>query len=118
MNRRAALAAAAAALFLTGAPALSAEDAAEALVRCEGVNSCKAKSDCHTANNACAGQNACKGQGMLELTRDNREAIEAVKELYEPFVRTGNPILIMDSRSAEMRCPQGARGKAYRRSAS
>jgi UDPglucose 6-dehydrogenase len=25
-----------------------------------------------------------------------------VKELYEPFVRTGNPILIMDSRSAEM----------------
>jgi UDPglucose 6-dehydrogenase len=30
------------------------------------------------------------------------EALEAVKELYEPFVRTGNPILIMDSRSAEM----------------
>jgi UDPglucose 6-dehydrogenase len=36
------------------------------------------------------------------LGGDNREAIEAVKELYEPFVRTGNPILIMDSRSAEM----------------
>ena len=30
------------------------------------------------------------------------EALESVKELYEPFVRTGNPILIMDSRSAEM----------------
>jgi UDPglucose 6-dehydrogenase len=28
--------------------------------------------------------------------------LEAVKELYEPFVRTGNPILTMDSRSAEM----------------
>jgi len=36
------------------------------------------------------------------LGGDNAEALETVKELYEPFVRTGNPILIMDSRSAEM----------------
>jgi len=36
------------------------------------------------------------------LGGDNVEALETVKELYEPFVRTGNPILIMDSRSAEM----------------
>jgi UDPglucose 6-dehydrogenase len=36
------------------------------------------------------------------LGGDHVEALEAVKELYEPFVRTGNPILIMDSRSAEM----------------
>ena len=36
------------------------------------------------------------------LGGDNLEAIDAVKELYDPFVRTGNPILIMDSRSAEM----------------
>jgi UDPglucose 6-dehydrogenase len=36
------------------------------------------------------------------LGGDNLEALDAVKELYEPFVRTGNPILIMDSRSAEM----------------
>ena len=36
------------------------------------------------------------------LGGDNAEALEAVKELYEPFVRTGNPILTMDSRSAEM----------------
>jgi UDPglucose 6-dehydrogenase len=36
------------------------------------------------------------------LGGDDREALETVKELYEPFVRTGNPILIMDSRSAEM----------------
>jgi UDPglucose 6-dehydrogenase len=36
------------------------------------------------------------------LGGDNLEAIEAVKELYEPFLRTGNPILAMDSRSAEM----------------
>jgi UDPglucose 6-dehydrogenase len=36
------------------------------------------------------------------LGGDNRDALETAKELYEPFVRTGNPILIMDSRSAEM----------------
>jgi UDPglucose 6-dehydrogenase len=36
------------------------------------------------------------------LGGNHPEALEAVKELYEPFVRTGNPILIMDSRSAEM----------------
>jgi len=36
------------------------------------------------------------------LGGDNIEAIDAVKELYEPFLRTGNPILTMDSRSAEM----------------
>jgi UDPglucose 6-dehydrogenase len=36
------------------------------------------------------------------LGGDDAQALEAVKELYEPFVRTGNPILVMDSRSAEM----------------
>jgi UDPglucose 6-dehydrogenase len=36
------------------------------------------------------------------LGGDDPEALEAVKELYEPFLRTGNPILVMDSRSAEM----------------
>lgn len=36
------------------------------------------------------------------LGGDNSEALEAVKGLYEPFVRTGNPILVMDSCSAEM----------------
>jgi UDPglucose 6-dehydrogenase len=36
------------------------------------------------------------------LGGDDAEALQAVKELYEPFVRTGNPIFVMDSRSAEM----------------
>ena len=36
------------------------------------------------------------------LGGNHAEALETLKELYEPFVRTGNPILIMDSRSAEM----------------
>ncbi len=32
----------------------------------------------------------------------NTRAIEVMKELYEPFVRTGNPIYIMDEKSAEL----------------
>ena len=36
------------------------------------------------------------------LGGDNSKAVEVLKELYDPFVRTGNPILVMDSRSAEM----------------
>jgi UDPglucose 6-dehydrogenase len=36
------------------------------------------------------------------LGSDDATAIEQLKELYEPFVRTGNPILVMDARSAEM----------------
>jgi UDPglucose 6-dehydrogenase len=36
------------------------------------------------------------------LGGDDADALQAVKELYEPFVRTGNPIFVMDSRSAEM----------------
>ena len=36
------------------------------------------------------------------LGGDNVDALETLKELYEPFLRTGNPILVMDSRSAEM----------------
>jgi UDPglucose 6-dehydrogenase len=36
------------------------------------------------------------------LGGDHAEALATLRELYEPFVRTGNPILVMDSRSAEM----------------
>jgi UDPglucose 6-dehydrogenase len=36
------------------------------------------------------------------LGGDNGKALETLKELYDPFLRTGNPILVMDSRSAEM----------------
>jgi UDPglucose 6-dehydrogenase len=32
----------------------------------------------------------------------SKKAIEMLMELYEPFVRTGNPIIVMDERSAEM----------------
>jgi UDPglucose 6-dehydrogenase len=33
---------------------------------------------------------------------DSPRAVEIMRELYEPFVRTGNPILVMDNMSAEM----------------
>jgi len=33
---------------------------------------------------------------------DNPKVAEIMKELYAPFVRTGNPIIVMDIRSAEM----------------
>lgn len=36
------------------------------------------------------------------LGGSDAKALERLKDLYEPFVRTGNPILIMDNRSAEM----------------
>ncbi len=32
----------------------------------------------------------------------NKKAIAVLSELYAPFIRTGNPILVMDERSAEM----------------
>ena len=36
------------------------------------------------------------------LGTKSKKAIAILTELYEPFVRTGNPIIIMDERSAEM----------------
>ena len=36
------------------------------------------------------------------LGGNDAEATEVLKKLYEPFVRTGNPIVVMDRRSAEM----------------
>jgi UDPglucose 6-dehydrogenase len=36
------------------------------------------------------------------LGGDDDAAIEKMKEIYSPFVRTENPILVMDNRSAEM----------------
>jgi UDPglucose 6-dehydrogenase len=38
----------------------------------------------------------------IVLGTKSKKAIELINELYEPFVRTGNPILIMDERSAEL----------------
>ena len=64
----AALALAAAGLFLSGTAAVVAADTKEAKVQCAGVNACKGKSDCATATSTCHGQNACKGQGWVKIT--------------------------------------------------
>jgi hypothetical protein len=64
----AAVAAAAAGLFLSGTVSISSANAAEAKVQCAGVNSCKGKSECSSAKNGCSGKNACKGQGWMQMT--------------------------------------------------
>ena len=46
-------------------------------------------------------QDSLKPDRIIIGTR-SKKAIEILKDLYAPFVRTGNPILIMSERSAEM----------------
>lgn len=72
---RAALATAAALMF--GSMAVTTAGAAEAKVKCEGVNSCKGTSACGTATNGCQGQNACKGKGYLLLSQAECDAAKA-----------------------------------------
>ncbi|MEO8410409.1 MAG: hypothetical protein ABI478_07540 [Propionivibrio sp.] len=72
-----ALAAAAAALFATGAMLAPAVQAAEGgTVHCAGINSCKGLSDCATATSDCKGLNSCKGQGWLEKSSE-KECLDA-----------------------------------------
>jgi len=65
----AALAAAAATLFLAGAT-MSTVSYAAGEGHCVGANACKGQSACKGGNHACKGQNACKGQGFSELTKE------------------------------------------------
>jgi UDPglucose 6-dehydrogenase len=46
-------------------------------------------------------QDSLKPDRIIIGTRDKKTA-ELLKELYEPFVRTGNPIIVMDEKSAEL----------------
>jgi hypothetical protein len=77
-----AIAAAAAALLMTGAVSAPSFAADEAKGHCVGGNACKGKSACKTATNACGGQNACKGKGMAEMTEAECAKIEGAK--FEP----------------------------------
>ena len=65
----AAIAAAAATLFLAGAT-VSTVTYAAGEGKCVGANACKGQSACKGTANACMGQNACKGQGFSEMTKD------------------------------------------------
>jgi hypothetical protein len=69
----AALAVAAAGLFLGGA-ASTVSAAETAKIHCVGLNACKGTSDCKTASNACKGKNECKGQGFTAMTAEECKA--------------------------------------------
>jgi len=73
MTRRSAvIAAAAAAIFVSGAAthAVASGQDGDNVVKCEGVNSCKGQSACKSAHNSCEGQNSCAGKGWVEMTPD------------------------------------------------
>ena len=77
-TQSAALAFAAAALFLSGGSATAADQETEVpKIKCEGVNQCKSHSACKTLFSECAGKNACKGKGFLMLTPEECEAAKA-----------------------------------------
>jgi hypothetical protein len=79
----AALAAAAATLFLAGASMTSITSVAQAASEghCVGANACKGQSACKGGNHACKGQNACKGQGFSAMTK---EKCADAKGKFEP----------------------------------
>ncbi|MES2073391.1 MAG: hypothetical protein V4488_23765 [Pseudomonadota bacterium] len=62
------IAAAAAAMALSGVSYAADTASSAAKVHCSGINSCKGQSDCKTAENACKGQNSCKGHGFVATT--------------------------------------------------
>lgn len=62
-----ALAGAAAAMFVVGAPSASAAEDGSVKVRCYGANACKGQAECKTAMNSCKGHNSCKGQGFVMM---------------------------------------------------
>jgi hypothetical protein len=70
----AALAAAAASLFIAGCSTqgssgtMQTADASTVKVKCYGANACKGQAECKTAMNQCKGHNACKGQGFVMMT--------------------------------------------------
>ena len=76
----AALAAAAATLFLAGTT-VSTVTYAAGEGKCIGANACKGQSACKGSANACKGHNACKGQGFSAMTK---EKCDAAKGKYMP----------------------------------
>jgi uncharacterized membrane protein len=76
-NRRlvgAALATAAAALFVAGVPGMAADDAGTVKVKCYGANACKGQAECKTSMNSCKGHNSCKGKGFVMM--DEKSCLE------------------------------------------
>ncbi|MFN0317111.1 MAG: hypothetical protein ACKVQA_18980 [Burkholderiales bacterium] len=61
-----AIASAAAAIFVSGVPALAAEGTG-VKVKCYGANACKGQAACKTSMGSCKGHNACKGKGFVMM---------------------------------------------------
>jgi uncharacterized membrane protein len=80
-KRSAVLAAAAAAIFVSGVATQAVASSHEGgdKVHCDGVNSCKGQSECKTAHSACNGQNECAGKGWVEMSAEECEAAKAEK---------------------------------------
>ncbi|MBM3395777.1 MAG: hypothetical protein FJY37_14330 [Betaproteobacteria bacterium] len=86
MDRRlkvAAIATAAATIFLAGCVPPAAKSNAQsggaevATVKCYGANACKGQSACKTASSACQGQNNCKSEGFVML--EETACVEALQ---------------------------------------
>ena len=75
----AAIAAAAATLFLAGMTISTNAQAADG--HCLGANACKGQSACKGGKSPGPGQNACKGQGFSAMTKDK---CAAAKGKFEP----------------------------------
>jgi uncharacterized membrane protein len=45
----------------------TADEGADVIVHCYGVNKCKGHNDCKTAENACKGHAKCKGHGYVDM---------------------------------------------------
>ncbi|HZP94630.1 MAG TPA: hypothetical protein VFB20_17370 [Burkholderiales bacterium] len=63
----AALATAAASLFLANMPAATADEPSAVKIRCYGANQCKGQSECKTSMSD-KGRNSCKGKGFVMMT--------------------------------------------------
>ena len=79
MNRKlmgAAVASAAALLFVAGNGAsIAADNSGAVKVKCYGANACKGQAECKTSMNDCKGHNACKGKGFV-TTESEKACIE------------------------------------------
>ncbi len=83
-KRSAVIAAAAAAIFVSGAAlqatsAFAAGHEADEKVKCQGVNSCKGQSECNTEHSKCHGLNECSGKGWVTMTADECDAAKAAQ---------------------------------------
>jgi hypothetical protein len=80
-KRSAVLAAAAAAIFVSGAAtqAVAGHHESGEKVKCEGANSCKGHSECATDQTSCSGQNECAGKGWVKMSPEECEAAKAAK---------------------------------------